>query len=101
MADIFLPKWKNGNGSSFMRNLDRYLRYEVDLEQHEASMRETMARKENREMGKAQMDGLGKLKGSIPAREYFRWHQSHRGCWGDKGFINEFFRDNPELRAQS
>lgn len=101
MADIFLPKWKSGNGSSFMKNLDRYLRYEVDLEQHQATMRETMARQENRAIGKRMVDGLGEHKGAIPAREYFRWHQQERGCWGDKTFVKEFFRDNPELRAQS
>jgi|TARA_R100000353_G_scaffold24729_1_gene21256 hypothetical protein len=101
MADIFLPKWKDGNGSQFMKNLDRYLRYEVDLEQHEASMREQMARKENAEMGSAKTDGLGQLKGTIPAREYFRWHQAERGCWGDKSFVNEFLRDNPSFKAKS
>jgi hypothetical protein len=45
MAEIFLPKWKNGNGSKFMENLDRYLRYEVDMEHHQAAMREAMVRK--------------------------------------------------------
>lgn len=102
MANIFLPKWnEKGNGSQFMKNLDRYLRYEVDLEKHEASMREQMMRKENEEMGVAKTEGLGQLKGSIPAREYFRWQQSHRGCWGDKSFIKEFFRDNPSFKAKS
>ena len=100
MAEIFLPKWKNGNGSKFMENLDRYLRYEVDMEHHQAAMREAMARKENTEMGSAKSDGLGQLTGTIPAREYFRWHQSHPGCWGDKSFIREFYRDNPSCRAK-
>jgi hypothetical protein len=101
MPNILLPKWKNGNGSQFMKNLDRYLRYEVDLEKHEASLREQMVRKENEEMGVAKTEGLGQLKGTIPAREYFRWHQSHRGCWNDKSFVKEFFRDNPSFRAKS
>ena len=51
-------------------------------------------------MGSAKMDGLGQLKAVIPAREYFRWHQSHEGCWGDKGFIREFVRDTPEMRGE-
>jgi len=101
MSELLIPKWKNGNGSQFMKNLDRYLRYEVDLEKHEASMREQMARKENKEMGVAKSEVLGQLKATIPAREYFRWHQSHRGCWGDKQFIREFMRDNPSFRAQT
>jgi len=101
MADILIPKWKNGNGSQFMKNLDRYLRYEVDLEEHESVMREKMAMKENKEMGVAKMDGLGQLKASIPAREYFRWHQAERGCWGDKSFVKEFLRDNPSFKAKT
>ncbi len=71
MANILLPKWSGGNGSQFMKNLDRYLRYEVDLEKHEASLREQMVRKENKKWVVAKTDGLGQLKGSIPAREYF------------------------------
>ena len=100
MADVFIPKWKEGNGSSFMKNLEKYLKYEVDLEQHEAAMRDAMARKENREMGSARSDGLVQLKATIPARDYFRWHQAERGCWGDKQFIKEWVRDNPDHKAQ-
>ena len=54
-----------------MKNLDRYLRYEVDLEKHEASMREQMARKENEEMGVAKTDGLGQLKAQSPPGNIF------------------------------
>jgi hypothetical protein len=38
MAEIFIPKWKasQGNGSQFMKNLEKHLRYEVDLEKYEA-----------------------------------------------------------------
>ena len=83
-----------------MKNLEKYLKYEVDLEQHEAAMRDALARKENREMGSARVDGLGQLKATIPARDYFRWHQAERGCWGDKQFIKEWVRDNPDHKAQ-
>ena len=100
MADVFIPKWKAGNGSSFMKNLEKYLKYEVDLEQHEVAMRDALARKENREMGSARSDGLGQLKATIPARDYFRWHHAERGCWGDKQFIKEWVRDNPDHKAQ-
>ena len=101
MAEIFIPKWQpsQGNGSQFMKNLDKHLRYEVDLEKYEAKKRELECGKENGEGG--QVEGLGQLKGTIPAREYFRWHQDKQGCWGDKQFTNEFFRDNPHLKAKS
>jgi hypothetical protein len=47
------------------------------------------------------MEGLGQLKASIPARDYFRWHQFKPGCWGDKSFIKEYLRDNPSFKAES
>ena len=101
MAEIFIPKWQpsQGNGTQFMKNLDKHLRYEVDLEKYEAKKRELECGKENGQGG--QVEGLGQLKGTIPAREYFRWHQDKQGCWGDKAFTNEFFRDNPHLKAKS
>ena len=82
-----------------MKNLEKHLRYEVDLEKYEAKKRELECGKQNGEGG--QVEGLGQLKGTIPAREYFRWLQSERGCWGDKSFVNEFFRDNPSFKAKS
>ena len=60
MADIFLPKWEHGNRSQFMKNLDRHLRYEVDLEKYEAKKREIECGKENQHGG--QIEGLGQLK---------------------------------------
>ena len=100
MAEIFIPKWKNGNGSSFMKNLERYLRYHVDLEEYEASKRAVEANEANRYMGNASMDGLGQHVMTLPAREFFRWQADERGCWGDKGFVREFARDNPEFRGE-
>ena len=101
MSDVFIPQFKEGNGSAFMKNLERYLKYEVDLEKHEAAVRNEMVRKENREIGSAKLDGLGQLKATIPAREYFRWHQAERGCWSDRQFVKEWVRDNESHRAQT
>ena len=39
MGEILIPKWKGGNGSSFMKGLERHIRHEVDLEKFEASKR--------------------------------------------------------------
>ena len=49
MAEIFIPKWgkAQGNGSQFMKNLEKHLRYEVDLEMYEAKKREIEVGKEN------------------------------------------------------
>ena len=101
MSDVFIPQFKEGIGSAFMKNLERYLKYEVELEKHEAAVRNEMVRKENREIGSAKVDGLGQLKATIPAREYFRWHQAERGCWSDRQFVKEWVRDNESHRAQT
>lgn len=82
-----------------MKNLERHLRYEVDLEKYEAKKREIMCGQENQHAGV--MDGVGQLKATIPAREYFRWQQYKPGCWADKQFVKEFLRDNPAFRAKA
>ena len=101
MGEIFIPKWgkAQGNGSQFMKNLEKHLRYEVDLEMYEAKKREIEVGRENQHGG--QVEGLGQLKGTIPAREYFRGDAYKKGCWGDKAFVNEFLRDNPSFKAKS
>ena len=52
-----------------MKNLERHLRYEVDLEKYEAKKREIECGKENQQGG--MMDGVGQLQATIPARESF------------------------------
>ena len=100
MADIFIPKWKRGNGSTFMKNMDRYLRNHVDLEEYEQRKRAINAHNESKDLGNAKCDGLGQHILTVPAREFFRWHADERGAWGDKGFVREFARDNPEFRGE-
>ena len=102
MSEIFIPKCKEegqGNGTTFMKNLERHLRYEVDLEKYESKKREIECGKENQQGG--MMEGVGQLKATIPAREYFRWEQFKPGCWQDKQFVKEFLRDNPALKTKS
>ena len=101
MSEIFIPKWKEdqGNGSMFMKNLERHLRYEVDLEKYESKKREIEVGKENQEGG--MLEGVGQLKATIPAREYFRWQQELPGCWGDKSFVDTMLRDNPAFKTKS
>ena len=68
MSEVFIPKWKNGNGSSFMKGLERHIRHEVDLERYESSKRAQQANLEARTMGNAKADGIGQLKLVVPAR---------------------------------
>ena len=99
MADIFIPNWKAGNGSAYMAGLERHIRHHVDLERHESSKRAQAANLEARMMGNAKADGIGQLKLVVPAREWHRWNNEKPGCWMDKQFVDEFFRDNPHLRG--
>tara|TARA_R100000655_G_scaffold35713_1_gene69410 strand:- start:299 stop:643 length:345 start_codon:yes stop_codon:yes gene_type:complete len=101
MSEIFIPKWKDNqkNGSQFMKNLERHLRYEVDLEKFEHKKREIECGKENQQGG--MLEGVGQLKATIPARDYFRWQQYKPGCWSDKQFVDEYLRDNPACRTKS
>jgi len=99
MSEVFIPKWKDGNGSSFMKGLERHIRHEVDLERYESSKRAQEANLEARTMGSAHADGIGQLKLVVPAREWHRWNNEKPGCWQDKQFVDEFYRDNPHLRG--
>ena len=100
MAEIFIPKWKAGNGSTFMKNLEKHLKYHVDLERYEERKRAIEANIEARTMGSAKTEGLGQLKLVVPAREWHRWNNEFPGCWSDEQFVRELFRDNPHFRGQ-
>lgn len=52
-------------------------------------------------MGNAKADGIGQLKLVVPAREWHRWNNEKPGCWQDKQFVDEFYRDNPHLRGET
>jgi len=43
-------------------------------------------------------DGRGQAMASIPPIVYMRWQQEYPGCWGDKGFLEEFLYDNPQCQ---
>jgi len=48
------------------------------------------------------VEGLGQLKGRIPLDAVHFWGQKlGYGCWNDQEFVDEFLRDNPELRVNS
>jgi len=48
------------------------------------------------------MDGLGECHMRVDPEVFFHWvRKEGRECWGDKNFIREFKRDNPEVRVKS
>lgn len=48
------------------------------------------------------VEGLGQLVARIPTTAYHFWGQKlGYDCWNDQAFMDEFLRDNPELRVNS
>ena len=48
------------------------------------------------------VEGLGQLTARIPITAFHFWGQKlGYGCWNDQQFMDEFLRDNPELRVNS
>ncbi len=87
---------------AFIKNLNWYLKKEVEIEKHLACKREMLARKKARAVGNKTIDGLGKPIAHIPLRDMFRAQQTWGDeCMDDKVFIKEWIRDNPSHRAQS
>jgi len=106
--EILIPNWtsqaaKRGQSyDTMMKNLNWYLRNEVNLEKHNACKRDMIARKKARMVGNKTIDGLGKPIAHIPMRDMFRAMQDFgHECMDDKVFIKEWIRDNPSHRAQS
>lgn len=48
------------------------------------------------------VEGLGQLTARIPVTAFHFWGQKlGYSCWNDQQFMDEFLRDNPELRVNS
>lgn len=46
------------------------------------------------------IEGIGQKLGEVDPRTYFRWLHDKPGCWDDKQFVHEFFRDNPKMKSE-
>ena len=55
----------------------------------------------NRQIEHKAVDGLGEKYGEIPYAAYMQMRALYGDtCWDDPGFIEAFFRDNPQLRVK-
>lgn len=88
-------------GPEVARQFERELRWQVSTEklQYYEQVRRNKEAERLSIGDKTWVEGIGQKMLSIPARTYFRWQQAEPGCMEDKTFIKEFYRDNPELRA--
>ena len=97
-----VPELRGKDGTAFMDGLERHLKYaestHVKEQAYEQRRQETLMEKQIMTGGGIKgIEGLGQLKSTIPAREFFRWRQAEGDdCWTDEHFRKSFFRDNPE-----
>jgi hypothetical protein len=87
--------------SSLEGQLEKELRNGWQRNQIQAAVEARKFGKENTKRHKS-IEGLGQLVARIPTTAYHFWGQKlGYGCWNDKAFMDEFLRDNPELRVNS
>lgn len=77
---------------------DRVFR-EVPAEKAKAVLNQAMIARVLEKTGSIRTEGVGQRVGIVDARTFFRFQQEFPGCWNDKGFRDEFLRDNPHLCA--
>lgn len=85
-----------------MQNVERELRQEVPKEKlrhYEIAARAAEMERKMGIDGPLMMDGLGQRKLKVPLRTWLRWNSAEPGCWQDKKFVADFYRDNPECRG--
>jgi len=87
--------------SSLHGQLEQELRKGWQRNQIEAAVEAHKLSKENAKRHKS-IEGLGQLIARIPTTAYHFWGQKlGYECWNDKAFMDEFLRDNPELKVNS
>lgn len=103
MSELLVTDIAGALGGDFLRNVDWELRKEVPKEKlrhfEEAAKTAALERKLGIPANsKLTIEGIGQRKLHIPQRTFFRWNREHPGCWQNKEFVDEFYRDNPECR---
>ena len=96
---VIVPKTRPLEDKGWWTALERSIRLGINKEKvlQEQQMRDT-ARAEAL-IERKTVNGLGQLSMVIPPSVYLQWHLSEPGCWNDKKFKADFYRDNPECRA--
>jgi hypothetical protein len=84
----------------FMREFEAEFQASVPAEKVKATMQQAFIGRALIKEGATAVEGLGQKLGEVDARTYFRWQQALPGCWQDKTFVHEFFRDNEQCRAK-
>lgn len=96
---VFIPKFRPSEDKGWWTRLMRQVVQGEGLEKLQERREIAAIAQAEQATERKTVDGLGQLKAVIPITTYLRWDQQERGCWGDKGFKESFFRDNKELLA--
>ncbi len=72
------------------------------IQQREILDHATAIGQRNNQIEHKAVNGLGVKVGEIPLKAVIQQRQLHGDdCWEDPGFVQAFFRDNPQLRVQT
>ena len=85
---------------SFLAEFEDEFQRSIPAEKVKATLNQAFIGRALIAEGPSAVEGLGQKLGEVDARTYFRWHQALPGCWSDKTFLNEFFKDNAGCRAK-
>ena len=99
--ESFAASLAAAHGEEFVEDFKRTL-------QDERRAKEELLFEEQRKIAAASerleqcfIDGIGECHMSINPDVFFHWvAKEGRECWGDRTFIEEFKRDNPEVRVR-
>lgn len=97
---VIIPKTPPKEDKWWWQEVERNIRLGIGREKVLAQQEMAAIKKAQEAMDFKTVDGLGQLSMVIPLNTYLRWHQQEEGCWNDKAFKREFYRDNPEVRAK-
>jgi hypothetical protein len=96
---VFIPKFRPQSDKGWWQAICRQMLHGEGLEKLKERQEAAAIAKAEQTAERKTVDGLGMVKAEIPILTYLRWHESNPGCWGDKQFRREFYRDNKELLA--
>lgn len=105
MPEIIIPKYKD-ESPSFQRASDwlfgsdeGYERYMEEEKRKMLAELESIGRQNQNDRNHL-VEGLGQHWMRVSLADFMRWQIMYPGIWGDRGFINEYHRDNPYARVE-
>lgn len=97
--NFIIPKFRPLEDRAAWDALERNIRLGINAEKVVQKQEMKKIADQEKLQQRKNVNGLGHLQMIIPARTYMRWQLENPGCWNDKEFGREFYRDNPELRG--